>query len=430
MKLVTHIIILLMFVSVLSTDVMAASAGVNGNNGLGNQGNGANNQDARQNSVSVSGSDEAGKHGVTVRSHDNREEYFAAKQRLQQLNANMNNGKVHASSKEVFEVRQDYLFATINYTIANLEELKEKVDASKRDDSDEILSDIDIHIAKLDAEKGNVQNATATGELARSARNIRDIWRDAVKDAYKTRTKFVDDKVGVYLDKSVSLSERLAKEIETLEKQGVDTGKLEELLEEYNALLEQSRQNRDRAREADQNGDARSREYWGASAANLKEANSILDDISQILKTHRQGVVNLNKYGLLVAEGNGTAVLSGNIDTEMNITAAQLVIKDHADDAKVRIITSDSEIVLELDNALADDPKRALVYSDLTGKVSISGSRLTVMVKGNDLDLSVKGIGNIVLSGEGTYTTGTDEQSKHWASGFDGGSESDSSQEE
>jgi DNA-binding transcriptional regulator GbsR (MarR family) len=431
MKLVTHIIIVLMVMSLLSTGILAASAEGNaGNNGMGNQGNGAKNQGEGQDLVFVSVGDETEKNSVTVRSRDNREEYFAAKQRLQQLNGNIHSGKIIAASKEVFEVRQDYLLATIDYTIANLEELKEKVDASQREDSAVIRNDIDAHIVKLDAEKGNLQNATTTGELARSARNIRDIWRDAVKDAYITRTKFVDDKVGVYLDKSVSLAERLAKEIEALEKQGVDTGKLEELLAEYNALLEQARQNRELAREADQNVDARSREYWGSSAANLKEANFVLEDISRILRTYRQGVVTLNEDGMLVAGGNGTAVLSGNIETEMNITNAQLVIKDYTGDAKVQIITSDSEIVLELDNALADDPKGALVYSDLTGKVTISGSRLTVMVKGNNLDLSAEGIGNVVLSGEGTYTTRTDEYRKYWVSGFDSGSEEYSSQEE
>ena len=431
MKLVTYITIVLMLMSLLSAGVLAASPeGNGGNNGMGNQENGAKNQGGGQDRVSVSGGDEKDKNGVAVRSRDNREEYFAAKQRLQQLNANMNSGKISAASKYVFEVRQDYLLETIDYTIYNLEELKEKVHGSQREDADAILSDLDIHIAKLDAEKGNVENATTTRELARSARNIRDIWRDAVKDAYKTRTKFVDDKVGIYLDKSVSLAERLAKEIETLEKQGVDTGKLEGLLEEYNSLLEQARQNRERARGADQNGDERSRGYWSASAENLKEANSVLADISQLLRTYRQGVVTLNGDGMLVAEGNGTAVLSGNITTEMTIIDAQLVIKDHAGDAKVEIIDNNSELVLELDNSQADDPKRALVYSNLTGKASISGSRLTVMVKGNDLSLSVEGTGNAVLSGEGTYTAGTDEYGKHWASRFDSGSEEDSAQEE
>lgn len=429
MKLFTYITIVLMLMSVFSTGVFAASGGGNGNNGMGGQGNEAGNQEGGQNRVSVSGNDDPDDKGATGRQQKNRDDYFAAKEKLQQVNANMNSGKINASSKEVFDVRKEYLLETINYTISNLEELKEKVDDSQREDADVIIAEIDGYISELDTEKDNVEKSTTTKELAKSARNIRDIWRDAVKDAYKTRTIFVDDKVGTYLNKSVSLSERLSKEIETLQQQGEDTTELEELLQGYNGLIEQARQNRERAREAYQNGDDTSRQYWSASAENLKDANAVLARISQILKTYRQGVVSLNGDGTLLAEGNGTAVLSGDITAEMTIDDAQLVIKDHAGDAKIKI-SNGSEIVLELDNSLAAEQKRALVYSDLTAKVSISGSRLTVMVRGTELDLKVEGTGSAVLSGEGTYMAGAGEESKHWASHFERNPEEDSSQEE
>lgn len=429
MKLFTYITIVLMLISVFSTGVFAASGGGNGNNGMGGQGNEAGNQEGGQNRVSVSGNDDPNDKGATGRQQKNRDDYFAAKEKLQQVNANMNSGKINASSKEVFDVRKEYLLETINYTISNLEELKEKVDDSQREDADVIIAEIDGYISELDTEKDNVEKSTTTKELAKSARNIRDIWRDAVKDAYKTRTTFVDDKVGTYLNKSVSLSERLSKEIETLQQQGEDTTELEELLQGYNGLIEQARQNRERAREAYQNGDDTSRQYWSASAENLKDANAVLARISQILKTYRQGVVSLNGDGTLLAEGNGTAVLSGDITAEMTIDDAQLVIKDHAGDAKIKI-SNGSEIVLELDNSLAAEQKRALVYSDLTAKVSISGSRLTVMVRGTELDLKVEGTGSAVLSGEGTYMAGAGEESKHWASQFERDPEEDSSQEE
>ncbi|WP_298685150.1 hypothetical protein [uncultured Methanomethylovorans sp.] len=429
MKLFTYVTIVLMLMSVFSTGAFAASSGGNGNNGMGGQVNEVKNQEGEENRISVSGNDDPNDKGATERRQKNRDDYFAAKKKLQQVNANMNSGKINASSKEVFDVRKEYLLETINYTISNLEELKEKVDDSQREDADVIIAEIDEYISELDTEKDNVENSTTTKELAKSARNIRDIWRDAVKDAYKTRTTFVDEKVGTYLNRSVSLSERLSKEIETLQQQGKDTTELEELLQGYNGLIEQARQNRERAREAYQNGDDTSGEYWSASAENLKDANAVLARISQILKTYRQGVVSLNGDGTLLAEGNGTAVLSGDITAEMTIDDAQLVIKDHAGDAKIKI-SNGSEIFLELDNSLAAEQKRALVYSDLTANVSISGSRLTIMVKGTEVDLKVEGIGSAVLSGEGTYTAGTDEESKHWASQFESDPEEGSSQEE
>ena len=431
MKLITYVSIVLVLLSVLSTDVLAASGQGNGNPGVGSQGNAAKNQDGEQNRVYVNDSNDTDNNGSFLRLRETKREYFSAKEKLQQLNANMNSGKINVSSKEVFDVRQEYLLETIDYTISSLEDLEKKVDASQREDADVIIIEIEGYISELDAEKINVENATTTKELARSARNIHNIWKDAVKHASKTRAGFVDDKVGIYLNKSLSLSERLSKEIEVLQNQGEDTAELEKLLQEYNDLLDQAQQNRESAKESYENGDeAASKEYWNAAAENLKDANSVLVEMSQILRTYRQGVVSLNGDNTLIAQGNGTAVFSGDIEAEMNINASHLVIKDLAGDAKVMITNTESEIVLELDNSVADDPKRALVYSDLTGKVSISGSRLTVMVRGNNLDLEVEGTGSAVLSGEGTYTVGTDEDSKQWASQFDSVSAEHDSQEE
>ncbi|WP_367343717.1 hypothetical protein [Methanomethylovorans sp.] len=429
MKLFTYVIIVLMIMSVILTGVFVVS-GEDNDNVIKGEHDGAKGQGKEQDRVSVSDSDEKGKKEAIVKLRGDKDSYFAAKERLQQANDNMKSGKINAFSKELFDARKEYLLETIDYAISNLEELKEKVDRSQREDADVVISEIDGYISELDAEKDKVEKATTTKELVRSARNIRDIWRDVVKDAYKTRTIFVDEKIGIYLNKSVSLSERLSKEIETLHQQGEDTVELEELLQEYINLIGQAKQNRERARETYQNGDNISREYWTAAAEELKDANSVLVRISQVLKTYRQGVVSLNGDSTLVARGNGTVVLSGDMVAEMTIDNAQLVIKDHAGDAKIKIIGNGSEIFLELDNAHAPEQKRALVYFDLTAKVNISGSRITVMVEGKELDLKVEGTGNAVLSGKGTYMAGTDEESKHWVSQFGSDFEENSALEE
>lgn len=430
MKLITYVAIVLMLTSLVSTSAFAANSkdiddGDKATKSLVKE---AKNQEEEQNKVFLSGNNSTdGRFAVQLRVTN--EEYFAAKEKLQQINANINSGKINGSSKEVFEVKREYLLETVNYTISNLEDLKEKVDASNRVDTDKVTADIDGYISKLNAEKDNIKNATTSKELAESARIIRDIWKDAVKDAYKTRTEFVDNKVFLYLNKSAFLSERLSKEVATLRQQGENTTELELMLQEYNGFMEQAQQNREHAREAYQNGDENAREYWSASAENLKDANSVLAEISQMLKTYRHGLVSLNGNDILLAKGNGTAVLSGDLDTDMTINDSQLVIKDLAGDAKITITNDDSAIVLKLDNSVADEPKRALVYSNFTGKASISGSRLTIMVRGNDLDLEVKGTGNAVISGEGTYTAGSDEVSRQWNYNSDSQSE-DSSQED
>lgn len=193
MKLFTYVIIVLMIMSVILTGVFVVS-GEDNDNVIKGEHDGAKGQGKEQDRVSVSDSDEKGKKEAIVKLRGDKDSYFAAKERLQQANDNMKSGKINAFSKELFDARKEYLLETIDYAISNLEELKEKVDRSQREDADVVISEIDGYISELDAEKDKVENATTTKELVRSARNIRDIWRDVVKDAYKTRTIFVDEK--------------------------------------------------------------------------------------------------------------------------------------------------------------------------------------------------------------------------------------------
>ncbi len=129
MKLFTYVTIVLMLMSVLSTGAFAASSGGNGNNGMGGQGNEVGNQEGEQNRISVSGNDDPNDKGATERRQKNRDDYFAAKEKLQQINVNMNSGKINASSKEVLSQEGNLLEPSLYHI--HFRELKEKVETRR-----------------------------------------------------------------------------------------------------------------------------------------------------------------------------------------------------------------------------------------------------------------------------------------------------------
>jgi hypothetical protein len=108
-------------------------------------------------------------------------------------------------------------------------------------------------------------------------------------------------------------------------------------------------------------------------------------------------------------------------------TDAKLIVKDLAGDAIIN--TSDASYGSSNINAgNSESNNRALVFDNLTGTVTIEGSRLTVMLRAEDISLSVEGEGTAVLSGDGSYEL--NGVSKEWAKQDDEENESDESSEE
>ncbi|NOQ48982.1 MAG: hypothetical protein GQ576_07630, partial [Methanococcoides sp.] len=63
------------------------------------------------------------------------------------------------------------------------------------------------------------------------------------------------------------------------------------------------------------------------------------------------------------------------------------------------------------------DGSYAFVYHNFTGEAKIEGSRLTVMVRGEDITIKAEGTGSTSLSGEGSYKIEKDDESTEleWA---------------
>ncbi|WP_340817771.1 PKD domain-containing protein [Methanolobus sp. WCC4] len=318
-------------------------------------------------------------------------------------------------TEEAINATKEYLIDTIDYMISLLDEDNEYIDA-------------------LEEERDNVEKATTREELADSAKNIRDIWNDARKNRVTASSKAIDNKINAVLKTSEKLVVRLENEITTMKENGEDVEDLEEMLEEYKDLIDDAKENQVNARNTYGNGNngqniREANRYIVKAGEDIKDANAILRKMLQELKKEREGVVVLTGTGTLAAEGNGTAVISGNVSIEIEANEyAKLVIKDLAGDADINLSKANYE-TSNIDSGNSTDNNRAFVFINLTEEVFIEGSRLTVMVKGSDIELTVNGTGTAVLAGIGTYEVNGEEG--EWASRYvDDDDSSDDEEEE
>ncbi len=310
---------------------------------------------------------------------------------------------------------------TIEYMITHLETVPENAENTGGDSADEVSETIGGYIEQLQQQQANVESAQTRQEFAEAAKEVRKIWNDAQKSAKYFAGQSVNARLNNLLAKSEGLSLRLEGEINRLNAEGKDTEELEEMLAEYNELIGEAKQNQELARNTiqtrnGQNDDvvSEANQYMRQATKNIQDANVVLKDMFNELKSNRRGSAVLDGTGTLTAQGSGTTVLSGDLTLDMTATNARLVIKDLAGDADVAIDGGYTEV--DCDDE--DDGNRALVYHNLTGTVQITGSRLTVMVRGDDVSITAEGKGSVILSGIGTYKVekaGESSENVQWA---------------
>ena len=323
-------------------------------------------------------------------------------------NAKALQAKGELNATEALDAAKEYLTGTIDYMVSRLETIKEDGNYTE-----EVNATIDTYIDRLEAQKDDVAAADTRKDLSEATRDIRKIWSDAQKDLNKMRAQKINSGLVNYLEKADGVSERLQNEIDRLTEEGEDTEELQEMLDDYNELIEEAKQAHERAREAYQNGEEDAGEQLRESIRLTNEANKTLRALVQEMKGYRHGFVTLAGEGSIDAEGNGTIVLSGELEVEFTATNATIVIKDLAGDAEIEL-DGDYE---QVNGDSTGDGSYALVYHNFTGEGKIEGSRLTIMVRGEDITIKAEGTGCTSLSGEGSYKIEKDDESTEleWA---------------
>jgi|GEM_PF-1903673 len=355
---------------------------------------------------------------------DSREKFLESKARLE-------DSRTSATIFDLKNATKDFLLHTIDYTILRLEVLEAR--AIRTEDSGfapfTISDNIENYIGQLEDLKDDVEAAETREEFQAIFREIRDIWQHVNLESRYFILGTANNRVDSFLERGESISDRIEAEIDRLADADVDTSELKLLLDEYNEALEEAKDTHEEVTMLfsthngfDDDGvleveDAENaREFLGEASSlmrethqQLKDVTAVLRDIFAELKQHRPGSADLSGTGTLTASGNGVATMSGNMEMEISARSGVLTITDYDGNAEVDVTGYGTK---------EDLGNGAVRYSGFDGTASISGSSVTVVILGDDIELTAEGTGSAVLRGYGTYDVEKDGRhisSNDWA---------------
>ncbi len=212
------------------------------------------------------------------------------------------------------------------------------------------------------------------------------------------------------IEKAENISTRLEEGIQHFKAEGEDVSRLEALLEEYNALVEDAKEYRALANDAAEgmnnssitdseysSSENKEREYLIDSQKSMIHANHILKEIFEEFRSLAPWNEELNSTSLLNASGEGKALLSGSFDLYIHLENGVMAIPE---------ISPDSELYIRGNYTFeekTDIQEELLVYHIQSADVKIYGSHKMVMLRGTNITLNTEGEGFSALMGNGTY---------------------------
>ncbi|UGV41547.1 hypothetical protein J7W08_04470 [Methanococcoides orientis] len=206
----------------------------------------------------------------------------------------------------------------------------------------------------------------------------------------------------IFIEDMITRSEitaiQIEDEINRLEANGKDVEKLRGLLGSYDQAIKRARENQRLAYETEPVTQVNKRYYLTQSLQELNEANRILKEIFEEVKLINPGSVTLDLTENISANGNGTATLDGNLTIGLYAEEAMVAISDFKGDMEIDI-DADHE-----SSAVLHEEKNVSLYRKYNGYADISGSNLAVMIKGSNISFNATGQGEVIMSGNGTYT--------------------------
>lgn len=213
--------------------------------------------------------------------------------------------------------------------------------------------------------------------------------------------------VDTFLENNIEESEeivlRLADVIARLNEEGKDVSELEQKASNYSALVAEARDYITMAESSSSEADRQ--KYLELSRESIIRANDELKPIFGIIKAHLPGPVPIGDNDVLVAQGSGIAILSGDLDASIFISTGKFSAVDFSGDLLI-------DMEYEFDQEAMPDrapsgtlikPQNTYSYVGVTGNVSLSGSAFSIAVMAEDMEISVSGTGEAELIGNGTY---------------------------
>lgn len=221
-----------------------------------------------------------------------KQEYKVAKGDFLMVRNRIRANELDPNSKEAINATKLYLNSSVNYMIAHLSNVKSNIEYSNGNGTDEKIIAIDEKVKLLEAEKDKIASASSQEQLVVIVRSVRGIWNNAEKISLAGAGQTVSEKLGEFLQKSKSLSEKLGVKVKDLNETGANTTELETKLASYNSYIVSAQEKKEAADSI----------YNGANVTleDLKMANNYLrqslDDISKANQLLREIFGELKYY--------------------------------------------------------------------------------------------------------------------------------------
>jgi DNA-binding ferritin-like protein (Dps family) len=123
--------------------------------------------------------------------------------------------------------------AMVEFGIASLESIKDRLEDSNLSMKDEIIDEINEHITDLVNAKEEIEDADTVEELKEAMRNAREVWIDAKVSLQKSIIIAVLDRLETFVENGEKLEEFVGEKIAEFQQEGKDTTMLENWLEDF-----------------------------------------------------------------------------------------------------------------------------------------------------------------------------------------------------
>ncbi|HET8687587.1 MAG TPA: chromosome segregation ATPase, partial [Methanosarcina sp.] len=231
-----------------------------------------------------------------------KQEYIEAKGDFLKIRNLVRAGKLNPNSEEALNATQLYLNSSIDYIIAHLSNVKSNMAYSNGNGTEDRIIAIDEKIRLLEVEKEQIANTSSQEELVVVVRSVRGTWNNAEKTSLEGAGQIVSEKIGMFLEKSENLSEKLGAKVDNLNETGVDTTDLDTKLANYSFYLNSAKQNKETA-DAIYSGENVTREDMQKANNHLRQS---LNDINKANDIIKQILDELKEYE--TEKGNETGV--------------------------------------------------------------------------------------------------------------------------
>ncbi len=139
--------------------------------------------------------------------------------------------------------------AMVDFAIASLESIREKIENSNLSMKDEIIAEINEHITNLVNAREDIEAAETVDEFKEAMRTAREYWIDAKVSLQKSLVIHVLDRLEKFVEKGEKLETFVEEKIAEFQEEGKDTTMLENWLEKFREDRSQALERIDNARE-------------------------------------------------------------------------------------------------------------------------------------------------------------------------------------